>query len=200
MVIARSLFLFSSSFLGTIFLLSFKAFFLLNLHLQMHLIINHNRAPDRWASEQMAPLKGSNWKWRVIWTNQEDGVSRRQSFYRNCNHIPQVPLVHFSPADELSWGWIQLFFFFDIWNVEKEEREALGPCQSNSLFFWQIQHQWQIAQFDINKVDRCRQSCFETAATKRCVGFFFHSTVCLITNKTTRCLKNATTFTMSSEC
>lgn len=93
------------------------------------------------------------------------------------------------------------FFFLNIWNVEKEERETLGPCQSNSLFFWQMQHQWQIAQFDINKVDRCRQSCFKTAAMQRCVGwgFFTQQSVCLITNKTTRCLINSTTFTMSSD-
>lgn len=157
----------------------------LNLQLQIHLIINHDRAPDRWASKQMAPLKGRNWKRRVIWTNQEDGVSRRRSSYRNSNHISQAPL-RFSPAHETSCGWIQLFFL-NIWNVEKEEREALGPCQSDSLFFWQIQHQWQIVQFDINKVDRCQQSCFETAAMKRCEGwsffFLFLAVVSLFNNK-----------------
>lgn len=53
----------------------------------------------------------------------------------NYNHIPQAP-----PADEPFLG-VDPTFFFNIWNVEKEEREALGPCQSNSLYFWQIQHQ-----------------------------------------------------------
>lgn len=45
----------------------------------------------------------------------------------NYNHIPQAP-----PADKPFLG-VDPTFFLNIWNVEKEEREALGTCRSNSL-------------------------------------------------------------------